>query len=944
MIDLGRFDAIAFQDLAATLAVAHFGAGVRSMGAGRDGGRDLVCEHPLRWTTPGIDGYQDASGYTVFQVKHMEQPSTSHPANEAWLWGQVRDELRDWAEKLDRPRVPTTLIFVTNVALTPFPKSGGFDAILEKIRLYVERAHRRADEEINEGLRQKRRSEAARLSAINAIHFWDLHQINALVHAHADVRLAYNAFLTAGDVLSAIPTLLNLVTENNLEGALRAHARTTLTTGGRIYFDEAGAASDSGMPVHKVMVDLPVLVPAESSLSGARRTTVLPYVLERSSRVLKPSKSQVKKPRHVIITGAPGNGKSTLSKMIVQAHRAAFLREASALSDDQRTLIDETDDALTALGVAPPVYPRWPIQINLAEYGQDEAVDMGASLIRRIARDVSAKSDVGDISPSLLSRWRNKWPWLLVLDGFDELVDSTLRHRIIEQITEFTNDCEAEDADVLILLTTRPLGFTEEVGNGLFERINLTDLNPETALLYGEKVTAVRLANGPERRELVIRRLREAASDEAFENLLRTPLQVLILSIIVEQAGEVSPDRFSLFDGYFHTVLTREKGKIGGFSTLIRDHAALIEQIHHRVGVELQARAEQAETTRSVISPDELHDVVWTALKEEGFRPDNRDRQLLSDIKQAATHRLLLLAPHGEDGYGFDVRSLQEYMAGQYLATVSDTAVGMRLRLTAVSPHWRNTWLFAAGKMFVQPTRHLQALVVEIIETIDDDAPNRLGAIFPVGPQLALDVINDGMARARPIWLGRLINRALALLERPTADISELTTALVKFASTNDNTRELVSDGLRAGLASGRSRAGVKAVLAAWTATCDAVGASTRVRGISQIKPSSVRTAVVETAVMEQPESFSPNTSGFTPRELALLTKAINLATHPRPQMDGLTAALENNGVSQALEERLSPILSASRRAYLAVEREVESRVLRAPVGHTLLRDATPVG
>ena len=105
------------------------------------------------------------------------------------------------------------------------------------------------------------------------------------------------------------------------------------------------------------------------------------------------------------------------------------------------------------------------------------------------------------------------------------------------------------------------------------------------------------------------------------------------------------------------------------------------------------------------------------------------------------------------DGYGFDVRSLQELMAARRLTTGDlDTVLG-RLRLLAPSPHWRNTWLFAAGRMFSEPQSHQHEKLLEMVETIDDNVVDRFSTIAPVGPYLAWDMLDDGMAAARPRWL-----------------------------------------------------------------------------------------------------------------------------------------------------------------------------------------------
>lgn len=558
---------------------------------------------------------------------------------------------------------------------------------------------------------------------------------------------------------------------------------------------------------------------------------------------------------------------------------------------------------------------------------------MQSTLIRRIAREVSLKSDVGDVSPNLLNRWRSRWPWLVVLDGLDEVVDPTLRKRIVEQIDEFANDCEADDCDVLIVLTTRPLGFVEQIGKGLFEQVALADLNPRIALTYGEKVTSIRLAASPDRRDQVIRRLRDAAEDEAYENLLKTPLQVLILSIIVEQAGDLAPDRYSLFNGYFHTIMAREKGKPGGFSSLIRDYSPLIERIHHRVGIELQVRAEHASTTLSIISAHELRDIIWTELEEDEFDPASRDRQLLEDLRNAATHRLVLLAPRGEDGYGFDVRLLQEYMAGQYLTAAPDAVTADRLALTAAHPHWRQTWLFAAGKMFVQPAKHLQRIVVEITESIDDDAPQRLGRIFPVGPQLAMDILVDGMARVRPIWLKRLVERSLDIIETERWDPFGLSLAFVKVASANEYVGRLMADGLRARLGSPGSENISRAILSRWVDACEIVGAPLAVRAIAQVKPD----ATVRRVSREVPEVPLPQLSA---EQLALFNLVMPTPNAKRGHIRIMRRGLEDRGVAQAIERALPARLHGATPLRRAVEVDVVARELRRPIGPGLLRDS----
>jgi hypothetical protein len=107
--DLTRLGPVGFQDLAAALAIARFGANIHPMGAGRDGGRDLYFRRPLIWqrcddTQPG----EVWDGYTVFQVNHKAVLAARPADNASWLWTQVRAELNEWADPdSDRARSGT---------------------------------------------------------------------------------------------------------------------------------------------------------------------------------------------------------------------------------------------------------------------------------------------------------------------------------------------------------------------------------------------------------------------------------------------------------------------------------------------------------------------------------------------------------------------------------------------------------------------------------------------------------------------------------------------------------------------------------------------------------------------------------------------------------------------------------------------------------------------
>jgi hypothetical protein len=796
--DLERLGPTGFQDFAAALLIAEFGVGVQAMGAGRDGGRDLYFRGQLVWAgsedTPG----EVWDGYTVFQVKHRALVGNRRESDVAWLWGQIRDELEAWGNPAsDRDPVPNYLVFVTDVALTPFPGSGGHDVIHKSIDQYLNDL---ADDsrDLDDGAARKAR--LRRLSGIRKYRMLDANQLSPMLAGQPGVRRAFPAFLTPGDVLAALADYTDSLPLDQLVPGLRAHARTALISDGLTYFDQAGSAEGTGTPVHEVVVDLPVSVPTGDS--KAAQATVIDYVLRRGEHVLRPSVTIDKTLRHLVISGAPGNGKTTISKFLVQAFRAAFLAEAENLGEQHQEIITGTGDALTRLGLELPHHRRWPIMVDLAQHAQDESVTDDSTMLRYIAERVSRRSDLGSVTPSVLKSWLKQWPWLVVFDGLDEVTEPASRKRVIERILEFAADAEADDSDVLIVVTTRPTGYVEEIEPRLFERIDLDSLSPAEALVYGQLATKVRLRGDLDRLDRIQGQFERAVHDDAMANLLRTPLQVLIITIILESAGHLAPDRFSLFWTYYETVFARERAKATiGLQRILREHGHEIQHLHERIGFELQTQSETRGGSAAALPPDRLREITWELLEDAGFDPGGRDSGLLTNILTAATHRLVLLTPRPDSGYGFDVRSLQELMAAKRLISGPLESTLNALRDAAPSPHWRNTWIFAAGGLFYDARPYQHEAVVALVENLDEDAPFRLGAVIPLGPRLALDLIDDGMARTKPLLRDRLARLGLGILRQPTtSDWIAVARVIIRFADSGEDQRALVSDELRSAL------------------------------------------------------------------------------------------------------------------------------------------------
>ncbi|GAA0402947.1 hypothetical protein GCM10009530_63650 [Microbispora corallina] len=936
--NLEQLGPIGFQDLAAALAVQTFGAGVSVMGAGRDGGRDLYFKGPLIWHKSDEEAGEVWDGYTVFQVKHKKQLSARPSDDASWLWGEVREELETWADPSSgRNPVPDHLVIITNVPLTPVPDAGGHDFLNTKIQGYID-GLKDASRDVGKGADRKAR--LARISRLHKWRLWDGNQIQALLNSHAGVRQAFPGFLTAADVFANLAEFTGSLPLEQLEPGLRAHARTTLTSEGLIYFDEAGAGDGVSLPVHRVAIDLPVTLNG-----GTERTTVIQHVLDRGEHMLRPKLTTHRGPRHLIVAGAPGNGKTTISKFLVQAYRAAMLTGASDLSTAHQQVISGMDEALQRFGRTLPQHRRWAMRIDLAQYAEKHGLDEDSTLISYIAERVSKRSNLGNVRPSALLAWMKRWPWFLVLDGLDEVTEPTVRKRLIERVTELVNNAEADDCDLFVVLTTRPIGYTENIAPAQFQRIDLDYLEPEQAVRYGTLVTMVRL-HDLDRTEKIIQQLKKAADDEALRNLLRTPLQVLILTIIVGAAGRLAPDRFSLFWGYYETVFKRERDKQTGFNRILQEHGQQIQQLHERIGFALQARSEAGDRSNATLTHQELENFTWEVLHDAGFKPSGVDADLRSNIVAAATRRLVLIAPHGDKGYGFDVRSLQELMAAMHLTTGPLDVVVERLRKAAPSPHWRNTWIFAAGRLFFDPQPHVQQALVELVESIDDDAYARLGNVVPIGPRLALDLIDDGMARGIPKWRDRLIAHGLQVLQEPLPpDLLTIARIVVRFADAGDQQREIIAEGLRDALVwSPRARKTTQQLQALVRIVAEEINSRPKTRWLAEVlkRPGDPTPPTPPDGWADFDDEIA--TYPLSENEFDIVTRAVAalrwISRHGagKQHAEDILAALAEDQAARALAAALNHVVPHEPILVLMLRDDVLPSVHRAAVGELLLK------
>lgn len=430
--DLTRLGTNTFEEMCRALFQKQLGPAVTQFGNGPDGGREAT----YRGTIDRIVGPDGApwEGLTILQAKFRQRPLGT-AQDQRWLIGHVRKELQAWANPRKKRRaegvVPDYLVIATNVVLSP-ATGGGIDTLKEVL------------------------SQLGPDAGIRGWFVWRHDQICSMLDDAQDIRSCYAGLITSGDVLSQLVSYIQ-GSAAKIGDDLRLHTAQSLVQDRFVRLTESGGLGR--LTLEQVGVDLPALRPTANGWSDP--VPVIAQLVAFGDHVLRHHVPNPGVPSKVVLVGGPGQGKTTLSHFLAQTYRAALLGDDPDRHGPQvAPVVRGTLELLESQKIPRPRNKRWPIRINLASIAEQSGGAPGG-LLSQIA-GIVRQSTASQIGPADIKSWLQQWPWLLILDGFDEVASAGSRRSIQQEVVNLFIEADAMGSDLMTVITTRPQGYEND--------------------------------------------------------------------------------------------------------------------------------------------------------------------------------------------------------------------------------------------------------------------------------------------------------------------------------------------------------------------------------------------------------------------------------------------------------------------------------------------------
>ncbi|MFD0205484.1 MULTISPECIES: NACHT domain-containing protein [Saccharothrix] len=264
---------------------------------------------------------------------------------------------------------------------------------------------------------------------------------------------------------------------------------------------------------------------------------------------------------HVLVTGGPGQGKSTLS-----------LRLAGEIA--ARWSGGDTP--------APLAEPVVPLRLTARELATRLDLPFPKALVDSIGADYGSLL-WSEVSPAQVARRVANCRWLLLIDGLDEVADPADQSRLLHVLEQ----CAAPGSPYRVVVTTRPIegSILAPLQRASAARYELQPFDEEALRRFADNW----FDGGTGDADRFIRQLQAVHLDE----LVRVPLLATIAAIIFEQFGDrpLPDNQYELYEAYLGYLLTAHPTAPGPFDGLRDDLLQHLGRVRLRTDTSLVAAA-----------------------------------------------------------------------------------------------------------------------------------------------------------------------------------------------------------------------------------------------------------------------------------------------------------------------------------------------------------------
>jgi hypothetical protein len=457
----------------------------------------------------------------------------------------------------------------------------------------------------------------------------------------------------------------------------------------------------------------------------------------------------------MVLEGAPGQGKSTITQYVCQTQRMRLLNtpDLTLLSKGHR------EGNL-----------RLPFRVDLRDYanwlgGNDpfasdpntpRPADANVSLESFLAHQVKQVSGGHDFSVSDLSAIAKASHLLIVLDGFDEAANVKIREQVVKEISKSATRLEASARGLRVIVTSRPAAFANSPGfpAKTWQHFSLESLTVAHVNSYAEKWMKARTLSPKDATDF--RSVLSQKLDQPhMRDLARNPMQLAILLNLIQTRGLSLPDkRTALYDSYVEMFFSREAEK----SPVVREHRDLLVDLHRYLAWVVHTEAETLKGIGSV-TEERLKVLLKEYLAREGH-----STSLVDELFTGMVERVVALVSRVQGTFEFEVQPLREYFAARHLYdTAPYSPPGSEKRGTkperfdvmARNFYWLNVTRFYCG-CFSRGELSSLADGLEILSKASDFKDISYPKL------LALMLLGDWVFTQQPLTMARLVKMITA--------------------------------------------------------------------------------------------------------------------------------------------------------------------------------------